>query len=382
MIIRACVYESIHEVDPLRWDALLGGRSISFSHAFWSVIEESGLNDFHYRHVLFLDEDDQPVGQTTFYVVTTDIAIFAPPWLRGWLGSIRRVFPNFLKLKMLECGTPIILNSPPVVLHPDFEPQDIVDVLHETLRGYARSEGVLLLVLRDFETAELSWFEPLRAHGYHEVLGLPNTYLDIRWDSVSSYRAAMKSYYRSKINNHLRKNAELHVRHDMIEDFAPLADELCRQWLVVHERANEFQREVLTPTFYRELALRMDGRAKILRFFRGDDWIGHALLLHDGGMVRWLYFGRTEPVNDSLYLYVTQAVIQAAIEIGAKRLEMGLTTYSIKQDVGARLEPLRFAIRCPIDFVNPLVGKIYALLNKPANLSDKHVFKADDSSGG
>jgi predicted N-acyltransferase len=369
-------------MDPLRWDALLSGRSVTFSHAFWSVIEASALNDFRYRHVLFLDEDDQPVAQTTFYVVTTDIAIFAPPWLRGWLGLIRRVFPTFLKLKMLECGTPIILNSPPVVLHPDFEPQDIVAVLHETLRGYARSEGVLLLVLRDFETPEMSWFEPLRAHGYHEVQGLPNTYLDIHWDSIASYRAALKSYYRSKINHHLCKNAELKVRHDMIEDFAPMADELCRQWLIVHERANEFQREVLTPTFYRELALRMNGRAKILRFFREDDWIGHALLLHDGDMVRWLYFGRTEPVNDSLYLYVTQAVIQAAIELGAKRLEMGLTTYPIKLDVGAHLEPLRLAIRCPIDILNPLVGRIYRLLNHPTNPHERHVFKTDASSGG
>jgi len=37
-------------------------------------------------------------------------------------------------------------------------------------------------------------------------------------------------------------------------------------------------------------------------------------------------------VNDSLYLYVVQAVIQTTIELGAKRLEMGLTTYPIKQD--------------------------------------------------
>lgn len=161
-----------------------------------------------------------------------------------------------------------------------------------------------------------------------------------------------------------------------------MADELCRQWLIVHERANEFQREVLTPTFYRELVLRMNGRAKILRFFREDDWIGHALLLHDGDMVRWLYFGRTEPVNDSLYLYVTQAVIQAAIELGAKRLEMGLTTYPIKLDVGAHLEPLRLAIRCPIDIVNPLVGRIYRLLNHPTNPHERHVFKTDASSGG
>lgn len=376
-MITAKIYESIQDVDPVLWDGLLANRSLTFSHAFWSIIEKSGLNDFRYRYVIFFDADDQAIGSTTFYLVTTDIAIFAPKWLRKILVKIRKVYGNFLKLRMIECGTPIILNSPPFVVHPDFDQHELIEPLHDTLKKYARKVGVLLIVLRDFESPELGLFEPLREFGYHEVLGLPNTYLDIRWPDIEGYWSSLKSYYRSKINNHLRKNAELKVRHDMVVDFADMSDELCRQWMIVHERANEFQREVLTPTFYRELSLQMRPHAKILRFYREDRWIGHALLLHDRDEVRWLYFGRTVPVNDSLYLYVVQAVIQASIELGAKRLEMGLTTYSIKQDAGARLEPIRFAIRCPNELLNPIVGRIYVMLNKPAHLQDKHVFKSN-----
>lgn len=375
-MIHAQVFESIRDLDPAVWDALLGARSLTFTHAFWTIIEESALNDFQYRYVLFTDDEGQPVGQATFYVVTTDVAIFAPQWLRRVLEPVRRVFPNFLKLKMLECGTPIILNSPPLVLHSDFEPQDIVPVWHSTLQIHARRSRALVMVLRDFECPEGAWFRCLRKAGYHIVPGLPNTYLELRWDSIQGYRDDLKSYYRSKINNHLRKNAELGVHHDLIEDFAPLADELCRQWLIVHAKANEFQREVLTPAFYRGLSQRLDGHAKVLRFFRGDVFIGHALLLHDRDTVRWLYFGRSEPVNDSLYLYVAQAVIEAAIQLKAKRLEMGLTTYPIKQDAGARLEPIHFAIRCPWPLLNPVFSIGYSLLNKPARLENKMIFKS------
>ncbi|WP_366881168.1 hypothetical protein [Halothiobacillus sp.] len=350
---------------------------MSFSHAFWRIIEQSALNDFDYRYIVFFNANDQPIGLTTFYFVTTDIAIFAPLWLRNILTKARRFYGNFLKLKMIECGTPIILNSPPFVVHPDYELDGLIEPLHRTLKQQARKEGVLLLVLRDFESQEHWLFEPLKAFGYHEVMGLPNTYLDIRWPTIEAYRADLKSYYRSKINNHLRKNAQWDVHHDLLDDFAHLADALCAQWMNVHERANEFQREVLTPTFYRELSLQLRPHAKILRFFKGERWVGHALLLHDRDEVRWLYFGRAEPVNDSLYLYVVQAVIQTTIELGAKRLEMGLTTYPIKQDAGARLEPIRFAIRCPNDLINPIVGRIYALLNKPSPLRDRYVFKAD-----
>ena len=380
-MMRAQVFETIHDVDPQVWDALLNGRSITFSHAFWKIIEESRLNDFHYRYVLFRDEDDQPVALATFYVVTTDIAIFSPPWLRRWLESVRKIFPGFLKLRMLECGTPIILNSPPIVLHPDIDASEIVDQLHDVLKIYARKNGIFLVILRDFEQSESHWDLNFKKLGYHWVLGLPNTYLNIYWNSVDEYRAALKSYYRSKINNHLRKNAELGVRHDVIEDFSGISDELCRQWHVVHERANEFQREVLTSDFYRELSLRLDGRAKIIRFFRGDIFVGHALLLHDNDTLRWLYFGRSEPVNDSLYLYVIQSVIQTGIDLKVRRIEMGLTTYPIKLDVGARLEPIHYAICSTWSMLNPFIGWVYGLLNKPSSVQDKAVFKTEDSDG-
>ena len=375
-MIKAQVYESIREIDPAVWDALLDARSLTVTHAFWTIVEESGLNDFQYRYVLFTDDDGQTVGQTTFYMVTTDIAIFAPQWLRRVLEKVRLVFPSFLKLKMLECGTPIILNSPPLVLHPDLALQDIIPVWHRTLQAYARRSRALVMVLRDFESEEAGWLHLLRGCGYHIVPGLPNTYLDVRWDTIDEYRDDLKSYYRSKINNHLHKNAQLQVRHDLVEDFAPLADELCRQWLIVHERANEFQREVLTPAFYRELSLGLEGAAKVLRFFREDVFVGHALLLHDRDTLRWLYFGRAEPINDSLYLYVAQAVIETAINLKVRRLEMGLTTYSVKQDVGARLESIHFAIRCPWVLLNPFFGLGYSLLNKPAKLENKMIFKS------
>ena len=52
-MIKAQVYESIREIDPAVWDALLDARSLTVTHAFWTIVEESGLNDFQYRYVLF-----------------------------------------------------------------------------------------------------------------------------------------------------------------------------------------------------------------------------------------------------------------------------------------------------------------------------------------
>lgn len=78
------------------------------------------MNDFSYRHVILTDDNDTPVALTSFYSITTDIAIFAPRPLRNFLAKVRRFFPNFLKFRMIEWGTPITVSSPPSLLHQAF----------------------------------------------------------------------------------------------------------------------------------------------------------------------------------------------------------------------------------------------------------------------
>jgi predicted N-acyltransferase len=373
--LKTKLFNSISEIPKAQWNQLLNDRSCTFSHEFWTLIEESDLNDFSYRHVLFLDENDQAVGCTTFFLVTTDIAIFAPPTLRALLERIRRFFPNFLKLGMVECGSPIILNSPPLISVAGIDPRKLIKPLADQLLRTARQEGKFLIVVRDFEPDAEELLPSFTELGYHTVDSLPNTYLDIRWQSIEEYRADLKSYYRSKLNNHLRRNAGLDVRHELVNDFADKADELCAQWLVVHSKASEFKREVLTPKFYREFSATMGEHSKALYFYRGNKFVGHVLLLHDGDLLRWLYFGRKEAANDSLYIYVGHAVVETAIMLGAKRLEMGLTTYAIKQDLGGRLTSMKFSIRATSRLINPFVGWGYGLLNKPPKTSNKMVFK-------
>ena len=371
------IFSSIDQIPQATWNALLPGHSHAFSHEFWEIIEQSGMNDFSYRHVLFLADDETPVALTSFYSVTTDIAIFAPLPLRNLLATIRRFFPNFLKLRMLEWGTPITVSSPPFITGPGTSPAEIVRHMHAILHATAKAEGQWLIIVRDFEANTEDLQHEFTRLGYHLVDSLPNTYLDITWASVAEYRAAMKSYYRSKLVKHLRRNEEQHVRHELVDDFDHLADQLCTQWMVVHNQADEFQREVLTPTFYREFSQRMGTRSKALLFYRNDQLVGHALLLHDDSLLRWLYFGRNEASNDSLYLYVAHAVIQTAIELQAKRLEMGLPPYAIKQDLGAMPGPIKLAIRGRSRLFNRLVGWGYGLLNNPPALAEKNISNRD-----
>ncbi len=349
------IFESIREVPREQWNHLLSGYSSTYSHEFWEVIERSRLNDFSYHHVLMYDEADTPVALASFYSITTDIAIFAPPGLRSLLLKIRRIFPGFLKFKMLECGTPITINKP-FVARDDSANGEIVKSLHQILLRIARDQRHFLMVLRDFEPGSNSLLPFFKQLGYHFVDSLPTTYMEIAWSTPDEYVSSMKSYYRSKLLKHIRINQKQGIRYELRDDFDELATILCGQWQVVHEHADEYQREMLTTEFYKEFSSRLGPDSKVLLFYQKNALVGHALLLKDGDLLRWLYFGRNEAVNDSLYIYVAYTVVETAIILGAKRLELGLTTYSIKKDLGAYMSPIKLALRSPRRLINPFVG--------------------------
>jgi hypothetical protein len=372
--LKVQIYERIADVPASAWDALLGGATRALDRAFWQVLERARLNDFEYRYALFTDDGGAPLALTSLYSVTTDIAIFAPAPLRAVLGAVRRVWPGFLKLRMLECGTPVTISSPPWAKRADVDDAAFIGELDALLRRTARAEGQLFIIVRDFEP-NAAGLRPLwRARGYHWIPSLPNTYMDIRWDTPKQYLASMRSYHRSKLLKHRKRNAD--IRHERVDDFGHLADTLCRQWMVVHESAREFQREVLTPEFYRRLSSDLGADSKALLFYRGEALVGHALLLLDGDMLRWLYVGREVAGNDGLYLYVAHAVVDSAIELGAKCLELGLTTYAIKQDLGAEVVPIHIALRASWGLINPFVGLGYALLNSVPRPTPRQVFKS------
>lgn len=372
--LRHDLYARVADVPAQDWDALAASASVPMGRAFWALLEDARINDFDYRYLVFRD-DSGPAAIAVFYNVTTDIAIFATGALRTALQAVRRVFPGFLMMRMLECGTPVTISSPPYARREDVADEAVIAALDRVMLAVARRERHFMVIVRDFEPEQDGLRACYRRLGYHWIDSLPNTYLPVAWDSFDGYVESMRSYFRSKLRKHRKRNEAAGLGSELQRDFAAMADTLCRQWIVVHENASEFQREVLTPEFYRRLATDLDGRAMVLLFRQHGELIGHALLLHDGDMLRWLYLGRERAANDGLYLYVAQQVVKTAIDLGARRIEMGLTTYDIKQDLGARMTPIHLALRAPSWWIHPFVGLGYAVLNQVPAAGQRQVFQ-------
>jgi len=377
--MKITTYHSASEIPEEKWNQALGKGSITCSKAYGEIIEASGMKDFAtYRYLLLEEDDGTPAAVSAYYTVTTDIAIFAPGWLRGILGRIRRVIPGFLKLRMIECGTAVNINEP-VIIREGVNQDAVVRLLSEELFKAARREKALLLVTRDFHPTETPLQRAFIDNGWTMVPSLPNCWLDTPWNTPDEYLGAMKSYFRSKLKKHLKRNEQAGIEAVLVDDFDDIAEQLSRQWLVVHEQADEYQREVLTPDFYRAFSTRFGDASKVLLFYREGELIGHALLLMDRDVLRWMYFGRKSAVNDSLYILVGYKVVETAILLGARTIEQGVTTYSVKRDLGGQMIPVDLGLSSRWKLFNPLIKWGYGLLNSTPEIDNKNIFKEPDS---
>lgn len=368
------VFASIGDVPLKEWNAIAKPHSYTYSPEFLEMIEASSTNDCSRGYGLVYDEFDHPVSLTHFSISRTDIAIFASGWLRTALTSVRKLFPNFLKIRILECAFPISSQHQRIASQQDHKGKSI-QYLGNALLELARKHGVFLVIIGAFEPQDNPCEAFLKDLGYQFAPCLPVAILDIAWESPAKYLSAMKSYYRSKLQRHLRINQSNDIRHELRDNFDDLAEVLWQQWFVVHEHATEYNGETLTPGFYKDFSLKFGAHSKVLLIYCKDELVGHALLLVDGDTLRWRNFGRAKAENDSLYIYVCHKVVETAINLGVKHLDMGVTTYAIKRDFGASIVPRKIAIRVLFDMFNKYAAWAYSLLNHIPEIQTKDIFK-------
>lgn len=373
--MKSHLYYSLPDIPGDTWDFLAGNGSCLFERVYLQVMQEARLNDFQFRYVIITNDIDLPVSLAVIYTITTDAAIFAPPILRKAFKLARKAIPSLFKFHMLECGSPINLHSPPFISVDKALRKSIITELNKLLTEIAREEGYLVIVLRDFEAPEWDLKDHVIESDFHWVPALPNSYLDITWKTMDDYLHAMRSHYRYHLLKHLRVQRAAGLRYELRDDFADMADILYDQYMLIYQRADECQREIINPIFYREISRRMGPRSKVLLFFREDTVIGHALLVLDGSLLRAIYYGRADTIKDGFYHVMLYATVEAAILIGATKIELALTNYESKLALGAYLSPICMGIKSPWPAINFWTGFLYRMLNTIPQPATRRVFR-------
>ena len=380
-MLRLRVLSTINEIDEETWDSIVGKDHLICSYKYLKAVEESRINVCFYRYPLVY-EDDKLVAHTCIYKMYFEPDIFARGKLKRFINLVRRIWPNFLKLALLECGTPVALGNT-ISYAPQADRKKVLKIIVDKMEETAKENMIGIILLRDFSNQELDFYDTLKSYKFRRIKNLPNTMIENKWSGFKEYLDSMRGHYRYKIKKRIKKFEEGELTVEITASFSDIASELLRLWQNVFEHAREYTREQLSEDFFRSMDSYMGTNTKVVLLKKNDKILGFALVLMGAETMKFTFMGLDYEYNEKYCVYFNTFynVVKLGIESGMKRFDMGITTYIPKMDIGARIFPLYMYMKHRNRFLSFFLTEAVRLMTPVIDFGTRRVFKGQIESG-
>jgi predicted N-acyltransferase len=323
---------SIEQIAPTEWNALCGTRA--FADHRWLRFTESALLEHQPRYVLLWRG-----GQLVAAAVCAVEHRFANPALQQRAGWVLR------RLPCLRCAVPIA-NECGLVFRADVDEARLTPALLAGIRRLAIRERALFTTVGHVPLHASTWY-PLRAAGCTPLSRWQNTTLDIEWSSFGEYLAARPRDDRHEIRRMHRRAA----REGITVEHAPVAtQELPFLWQLIANVQRRHNADTVYADDLLERALAILGMdVHLLVARQSDETIGCVVLIRnqDELIAKWLGLNYERTLNTATYFASLTASVDLAIRLGVRRLRLGATAYSTKQQFGVAMEERVNALLLP-----------------------------------
>ncbi len=342
---------SIEQRDAGEWHAACGGRAdVLMDPRFLRAVENSMASEARFCNVIFRDGAGTPAGAAFLSLQMIDGLLLAPPRWKKLGERLRRLWPNFLKVKVLFCGCPVSTGESHLRIVPAADHHALLRQLDRLLVRLARTEHVSFVVVKEFGPGEAVRTDALLGLGYQRADSLPMNYFPARFRDFDHFCASIRSSYRAKILRSRKKiqRAGLrvsHLRGGMGIDQL-YTEDVHRLYLAVLDRA-AIRFECLPAQFFRELARQLPEDAAFTLICRGEQVVAFVCGVFQQGDYHNLFCGFDYALNEEadLYFNLLYEDLDYALRQKVHTLHVGQTADEFKSRVGCHLEPRCFYVK-------------------------------------
>lgn len=339
------VYRDISHVAAAAWDSVLEPDDLLMSHRFVQTCQQARIDDAEFWHLLIL-KDDEIIGVATLHRMFVNLELLANGLTRKLVDQLKRRWPGFLRLPVLFCGLPVSCGQPCLKIiagaHFEHACAAVVDVMERV----AATTSTQLLCFKEFDPDAVERMDFVLSRGYFRAFSLPSCSISLTWNSFSSYLAGMKASYRRQVQSSLRARREAGLQVHRLERNAACSETifaLYRQTILGAQQ----RLETLNPEFFRLLTIYFGQQAQVILIELDRRPLAMALMLFTGNVATFLFAGmetRRQP-QWQIYQNLLTEVVAASIDAGARRLELGQTSYAMKSRLGAEESPRYLYLR-------------------------------------
>ena len=312
------------------WDKMCGA-SQPFAHLRWLHLLEAIASYYHPHYLQVWHEDELVAGAICYPQRHFHLSAHISSSLLAWGAEIG------LKLAgPMSCHLPMFA-YPGIILAQDAPVADLLPVLAAELTKIQRTEHSQLLSINPLivekETRLTQWPSFTPTHIVADAI------LDIAWDSYDDYQMWLPGKKRAEIRRVRNRAADAGV--EVVECPLQETDSVRIEQLIREVRESHGSPYPFNPGLVQQTAalLNHNDYAHLVAIQKGDI-IGTLTLFFSGGvmLVRWagLEYERTR--DSYAYHLLMSETVRVAIDRGAKQLKLGGTSFTLKKQLGARLE--------------------------------------------
>ncbi len=387
------VYRSINEIEASLWDSVCAAFGLSATHRFIRALEDSQVADAQYWYLLVSSEEEL-VGAAviTGFRVSLDLL---NPQLHKVTAFARKVWPRFLTLPILFCGTPISIGRHCLCSKCATWDAAVVDSVVDFMEQVAASENMTALCAKEFPAGDRHKFARLEQRGFFAAPSLPRIRLRLRWSNYADYLAEMRAGYRRQVVSSLRKahwdrlqpefgDSSRHQRQGLYLDVGRPSPEQAPFFAALYAQTMsraESRLETLNEMFFSRLFDTCSADLDLLTLRNSGVVLGAALLNCHDRTLHFLLVGVDYSTRDEYdtYFNLLNGIVALAIARNCDHVDFGQTSYHVKGRLGGIPEDVIIYLKARSRSLHVLLRACRPLLFPTAGLQRLRVFREDVS---
>lgn len=346
---KAVITRRSEELPELIWDKMCGTRQ-PFAHKRWLMLLEQITGDYHPYYVQLWQGDQLVAGAACFAQRHFHLsAHLSSPLLAGVTQrGLRLVGP-------LSCHLPLFA-YPGLFLAENVSAEMVLPQLLNELKKVQRTEHSQLLSINPLTTTDKAIIQ--QWPGFRPTHIVADAVLDIAWDSYDAYQMWLPGKKRAEIRRVRNRAVDAGVQIQecsLFETEAAQVEALIREVYQHHGSSYSFKAEMVENT---AALLQPSDYAHLIARHEGEVVGTLTLFISEGVMlVRWAGLDYERTRDNFTYHLLMSETVRVAIERGVRQVKLGGTAFTLKKQLGARLEE-RIAL---VKLRNPLLNRAMQL---------------------
>ncbi len=364
------------------WTQCFGNNNALRSQALQAAAEAAKMPDVE-THYLVGEDAEGAACLAPCFTFKVSLVTVAGARIQRVVARIRKVFPNFLQLRVFVVGSPIsncgdLLGLGTGDRATRWDSARLASLFKEITRR-ARSLNISLVLIKEPDTELTNRLRPALADRFFFAESLPTTCLTVPALAKGGYIGAICSRYRNKLKKRKSVGEQNHLAWEISPTCRGQEDavfDLYRQ--VLENSAFVFER--LNREFFPQVERLLGDRMFFLFGYRQMNGVRKLvaceLVLIDHDTLHPLYSGFDYWVkkDSSLYFNAFYRIIEEAEKRGISQVDFGQTAYEVKAELGAVCVPLFVGVHHRNRVLHALLMSLRRLIFPPSFFPSREVF--------